>query len=275
MHPLFFEGGASLVDAGYVIAATDYQGLGPPGPHPYLVGESEAMNALDSVRAALNLPEAEASSDFVVWGHSQGGHASLFTGQLASTYAPELRLLGVAAGAPVPSLVDLFKVNIETKVGKILIAMALHSWEQVYDAADLDQIVTRAARPSIATIAQNCLYNQRQILASVPSALLLGLTFLHTPPWEAEPWKTISEENTPGATPIDVPLLVVQGGGDHIVDPQVTERFVEQLCAKGEAAALRLYPGVSHLNTGHDAAPDVAAWFAARFAGRPAPTTCS
>jgi alpha-beta hydrolase superfamily lysophospholipase len=112
------------------------------------------------------------------------------------------------------------------------------------------------------------------LLASVPSALLLGFTFLHSPVWETEPWKTIAEENTPGASPIDAPVLVVQGGEDHIVDPQITERFVEQLCAKGETAALRLYPGVGHLNTGHDAAPDVAAWIVDRFAAEPAPTTC-
>ena len=82
-QPLFFEGGAALLDAGYVVAAPDYQGLGTRGPHPYLVGDSEAKNTLDAVRAARNLPEAEASRDFAVWGHSQGGHASLFTGQVA------------------------------------------------------------------------------------------------------------------------------------------------------------------------------------------------
>ena len=71
------------MEAGYVIAATDYQGLGTRGPHPYLVGESEGVGALDSVRAARNLEEADASADFVVWGESQGGQASLFTGQLA------------------------------------------------------------------------------------------------------------------------------------------------------------------------------------------------
>ena len=53
--------------------------------------------------------------DFVLV-HSQGGHASLFTGQLAGSYAPDLGLLGVAAGAPVPNLKDLFAVNIETTV---------------------------------------------------------------------------------------------------------------------------------------------------------------
>ncbi len=217
-QPLFFEGGAALLAAGYVIAAPDYQGLGTRSPHPYLVGESEAMNTLDAVRAANNLPEAGGSKDFVVWGHSQGGHASLFTGQLAASYAPDLQLLGAAAGAPVPNLVDMFAVNIKTTPGKILIAMALNSWAQVY-GAKLDQIVTRTARPFVAGVARNCLYNQKQILASVPSALVLGLTFLRVPPWEVQPWKTILERNTPGAEAarIGEPVLIVQGGADGIV----------------------------------------------------------
>ncbi len=272
--PLDLEGGERFIAAGYVIAASDYQGLGTRGPHPYLVGEAEGMNALDGVRAARNLAEADAGADFAVWGHSQGGHAALFTGQLAASYAPELRLLGVAAGGPVPNLIDLFKVNIETDVGKILIAMALHSWARVYDDATLDQIVTPAARPVVGRVAANCLYSQGQILGSLPSALLLNLTFLSLPPWEVEPWRTIAEENTPGATPIDAPLLIVQSDADTIIDPAVTERFVDDLCASGETVDLLLLSGLSHVETGHEAAPDVAAWIADRFTGGEAPTTC-
>ena len=257
---LFLEGGAELLAAGYVVAATDYQGMGTPGPHPYLVGDSEAMNALDSVRAAHNLAKAHAGTDFAVWGHSQGGQASLCTGQLASTYAPELHLVGVAAGAPVPPLIDLFKVNIKTTVGKILIAMALQSWARVYDDANLDQIVTPVARPIVAKIARNCLYNPKQILASAPGSLALGLTFLSNPPWEVEPWKTIAAKNNPGGAPTQAPILITQGDADPIVAPGVTKQFVNKLCKNGETVELRLYPGVQHLDAGHVAAPDVAKW---------------
>ena len=46
------QGLRDMVHRGYVVAATDYPGLGTPGPHPYLVGVSEARAVLDSVRAA-------------------------------------------------------------------------------------------------------------------------------------------------------------------------------------------------------------------------------
>jgi hypothetical protein len=55
----------------------------------------------------------------------------------------------------------------------------------------------------------------------------------------------------------------------------VTERLVHKLCASGETVELRLYPGVGHLETGHDAAPAVLNWIAGRFARKPAPSSCS
>jgi alpha-beta hydrolase superfamily lysophospholipase len=267
------EGIGEFIAAGYVVAATDYQGLGTPGPNPYLVGRVEAMNVLDSVRAAHRLRAAHAGVDFAAWGHSQGGQASLFTGQLAAQYAPDLHLVGVAAGAPVPNLIDLFKVNAKTTVGKILIALALASWERVYADARLEQIVTPLARPAIAAIARYCLYG-RQFLSSVPSALLLNLTFISRPPWQTEPWKTISEQNTPGASAIGVPVLITQGGADKIVPATVTEHFVKAECVKGMTVDLRSYPSVEHLEAGIVVAPDVASWIADRFAGRPASSSC-
>ena len=100
-------GSRRLLEDGYAIAATDYPGLGTPGPHPYLVGESEARAVIDSVRAARSFPGLEISNRFAVWGHSQGGQASLFTGMIAKTYAPELQLVGVAAAAPATDLATL------------------------------------------------------------------------------------------------------------------------------------------------------------------------
>jgi len=255
------------------VAVTDYRGLGTPGPSPYLVGRVEAMNALDSVRAAHRLRQARAGVEFAVWGHSQGGQAALFTGQLASSYAPELRLVGVAAGAPVPDLADLFKANADPTVGRILIAMALSSWELLYADARLDRILAPTDRPTVADIARHCFYGG-QILTAVPSALVLGLGPIASPPWRRAPWKTILEQNNPGSTPIAAPLLITQGGADVVVPARVTERFVRALCAKGETVDLRLFPTVGHVEAGVIAAPDVAAWIADRFAGRPAPNTC-
>ena len=100
--------------------------------HPYLIGVSEARAVLDSVRAARSLPDALAGDRFAVWGHSQGGHAALFTGQEAASYAPELKLVGVAAAAPATYLGELFKADRGSIGGNSLTAMVLLSWSTLY-----------------------------------------------------------------------------------------------------------------------------------------------
>ena len=173
-----------------------------------------------------------------------------------------------------PDLTELFKVNLQTAAGKILIAMALYSWARVYDA-DLGHVVTAAARPIVARIAENCLYGSRQLLGSVPAALALNLTFISDPPWEVEPWRSIVAENNPGGSPIDAPVLIVQSDADGIVTPNVTRRLVERLCASGETVELLLLSGVSHVETGSTAVPEVVTWIADRFDGAVPTDSCT
>ncbi len=89
--------------AGYAVARTDYQGLGTPGPHRYLIGPAEARSVLDIVRAARQL-DPSIGKRFLVSGHSQGGHAALFAAGEAKSYVPELALRGTVAYAPASHL---------------------------------------------------------------------------------------------------------------------------------------------------------------------------
>jgi len=268
------DGLPAFLKAGDAVVATDYQGLGTPGPHPYLVGKAEALSVLDGVRAVHNLPGAGAGTRFVVWGVSQGGHAALFTGQYAAPYAPDLKLMGVAAGAPAGALIPLFRGKIGTDFGNLLAAFALDSWVQVYPALKLDEVVTAAARPIVRNTATYCIHNMTQALPAVLHARVLKITFLSKQPWEIEPWKSELEANTAGHMPIRAPLFIGQGATDPLVLPAVQADFVKSLCAAGETVAYRTYPGVQHVDVGPAAMSDVTAWIADRFAGKPAPSTC-
>ena len=145
-----------MVERGYAIAATDYPGLGTPGPHPYLVGVSEARAVLDSVRVARTMPGVGGSGRFAVWAHSQGGHAALFAGLIAQSYAPELKLVGVAAAAPASELATLINDDLTTAGGKNIAAMTLWSWARVY-GAPIQDVVVPAAMPTIDLLAEECI----------------------------------------------------------------------------------------------------------------------
>ena len=67
----------SLLAAGYVVVAPDYEGLGTPGIHPYLNLGSEAKSAIAAVKAAKDHYGAKLNGEWMSAGQSQGGQASL------------------------------------------------------------------------------------------------------------------------------------------------------------------------------------------------------
>ncbi|MCC5953995.1 MAG: lipase [Acidimicrobiia bacterium] len=262
-----------LIANGWVVAATDYPGLGTQGPHPYLVGQSEARAVLDSVRAAAAIDGTEATSTFGLWGHSQGGHAAVWSAIIAADYAPELTLVGTAAAAPALLLGKLFEADEGTSVGNLLTSYALSSWSDYYPEADIDAITSAVARPSIDAIARGCIESKAQILALGLPVEALRATFLTADPVTTEPWSTYIEENTPTG-PVSVPLLVTQGTADTVVRPFTNQEAMTQRCTEGEDVELRWYPGLDHLEVATQSAPDVAVWLRDRFAGEPASSNC-
>jgi acetyl esterase/lipase len=263
-----------MLARGYVVAATDYPGLGTPETHPYLVGESEGRAVLDSVRAARHIPDAAAGARFVVWGHSQGGQAALFTGLLARQYAPDLQLLGVAAAAPATELQALMNADLDTSGGRNLTAMTLWSWQRIYHAP-ADAVPDPSAIPVVDQLASECIESIFDILERRATQRPLAQAFLSNDKFaSAEPWASLLRENTPGTLDADIPLFIAQGTNDNLVLPRVTRSYVNRLCANGSAVDFDPIPNVGHGFVAFEASDAAVAWIADRFAGRRAPSNC-
>jgi acetyl esterase/lipase len=269
------QGLRSFVRDGYVVAATDYPGLGTPEPHPYLVGASEARAVIDSVRVAGLLPGAGGGKKFVVWGHSQGGHAALFTGIIAKAYAPELDLLGVAAAAPATDLVTLMNDDIDSVGGKNITAMTLWSWQRVFDA-NMDKVVDRRAMPAIDQLAQECIEGPFDLRIRQRTEQPLEQYFLNTKhPSDVEPWHTLLTENSPGALPPEVPVFLAQGADDVIIHPDVTKAYAAKLCAAGSKLHMLSMPNIGHGRAAQASTQAMLEWTGDRFAGAPVPDDCA
>jgi pimeloyl-ACP methyl ester carboxylesterase len=269
------QGLRSFVEHGYVVAATDYPGLGTPETHPYLVGDSEARAVLDSVRVARTMPGAGGGKRFTVWGHSQGGQASLFTGLMARTYAPELTLLGVAAAAPATDLVALMNDDINSIGGKNITAMTLWSWHRVYDAS-LTKIVDPRAMPVIDQLARECIEGPFDLAERQETGEPFEQHFLTVEePADTEPWHSLLEKNTPGPLPADIPVFLAQGTADQIIRPQVTEDYMKKLCLAGSRVRMMLMPNIGHGRAAQASTATVVRWIDDRFAGETPPNDCS
>ncbi|WP_235782668.1 alpha/beta fold hydrolase [Bradyrhizobium murdochi] len=262
------QGLRSMISRGFVVAATDYPGLGTPGPHPYLVGESEGRAVIDIVRAARSLPRAGEGKDFTVWGHSQGGQAALFAGMMANAYAPELTLLGVAAAAPATDLAKLMSDDINTIGGKNITAMTLWSWHRVYGAA-IDNVVDPRAMPAIDRLAQECIEGPFDLIVRQRTGRPLEQYFLTVQdPTKAEPWRSLLQQNSTDVLSPDIPIFLAQGTNDQIIQPAVTQAYMDKLCKAGSKVRIVMLPGIGHARAAQASTMAAVNWMTDRFAGK-------
>ncbi len=147
------------IKAGYAVVATDYQGLGTPGPHPYLVDKAEGRSVVDIVSAARQLVPS-LSRKYLIAGHSQGGQSALFAASLASQWAPDLKLKGTVAFAPASHLLEQAKLlpSLTTPSGlSALAALILKGASTVSKDVKANKLLTPDARALFPETEQVCL----------------------------------------------------------------------------------------------------------------------
>lgn len=267
---------SEVIDNGWVMVATDYVGLGTEGPHPYVIGEGEGRSVLDSVRAARQLDDLQLADSTVVWGHSQGGHAALWTGILAPQYAPEVGVEAVAALSPasdLPALVSDFEQHSRGPI-LVLASFVVQAYSEIFDDVRFGDYVRPLARVPIREMAARCLAEPSVFVSGVESALFGQSPWRQNP--AAGPLGERLRENVPTA-PLAMPLLVGQGGADPLILPPVQQQFVRNQCTAGTTADYRAYDGRDHLSVvapDSPLVPELLQWTADRFAGVPASSNC-
>ncbi|QDP76931.1 lipase [Cellulosimicrobium cellulans] len=275
-----FESGAfflldDVLARGWALVATDYAGLGTPGPHPYLVGQGEARSVLDAVRAARALGDATLGEQTVVWGHSQGGHAALWTGAVAPVYAPDVPLAGVAALAPASDLTAMVSHLENVPGGSVFASYVVAAYDAAYPDADAIEAVRPGARLVVHEMASRCL-SEPGALVSVAEALSMDQPLWTTDPTDGALGERLAENVPTGA--VEAPLLVAQGASDPLVLPSTQDAYVGERCAAGQPVDYRTYEGRDHVSlvqADSPLAPDLVRWTEARLAGEPPTPTCA
>ena len=268
------DGLARFIRAGHAVVVPDLEGLGTAGTHPYLVGVATAHALLDAVRATRRFAPADASQRFAVWGVGQGGHAALFTGQEAGSYAPELELAGVAAAAPMTNLRRLIDATAGTPAGEVVVAYMLATWSAIYPQLRLEDVVVAPSRERVEQVAELCVPVDHDAIGPALDGQPVALGYRTSRPWNRRPWRELLALNAPGAARVSVPVPITQGRNDVFVRPAATARFVGYLCGRGATVQYRPSRGVAHRDVGEKTAPYVSNWIARRFRGAAARSTC-
>ncbi|HEX6167036.1 MAG TPA: lipase family protein [Acidimicrobiales bacterium] len=262
--------GDLVTDTGYVIASTDYEGLGTPGRHPYLVGESEGRSVLDIARAAGQLPDAELSDRIAIAGYSQGGHGALFAGELAAEWTPELELVGTFAGAPPSELGAIMAVAGSLPVAGFLY-MIVAGFEAAYpDEADPSLLLTPAGLEALEAVDEGCTSEVMTAVGDEPADKLLKPDL-----GSVEPWATLADENDPGRVTSDSPILILHSAEDDVVPATLSEAAFNRMCELDQDVERRVYEdGGGHGDAAPQAFIDGFAWIADRFAGEATTPNC-
>jgi len=261
------------VKRGFVVLATDYEGLGGPGLHPFLQGASEAHGALDIIRAARTL-EPDIAENYVVIGHSQGGQADLFAAALGPEYVPELKLLGNVAMAPASHIAATVQAMAAASLPSYALGYAMYvlqSFASNHPRIDLAKILTPEAIAHLPQTLTDCIsktVSEGYWATAIPKDQFI-------PGADLSGVLEVAALNDPASLRIDVPTLVVQGTADTTVMPSWTDATVRGLCRNGSPVLYKTYDGADHETIVARSAGDASRFIDERFKGAPATSNCA
>jgi pimeloyl-ACP methyl ester carboxylesterase len=262
------------LDQGYAIVASDYQGLGTPGTHPYLATRPASYNNLDIIRAvqSADFPVADRT---VLIGQSQGAAAAFATAGYAPDYAPELDLRGVVStGIPYftpRALEAVTKMRprdvVDPMLGYNFLAMTLI--EQIDPSFDYKEYVSDEAMPSFVE-AQTACYQEMQ-----PRIIERELTYnkSFTKP-VAEPLALAFAQMGYPRLDIPVPAYIGSGAADRDTPLRMQAGLVKSACAEGATIQAHVYDGFDHLTVLNHSTVDSIPFVEAAFAGETLSGNC-
>ncbi|MGW5917589.1 lipase family protein [Nocardia fluminea] len=264
---------AMTLEQGWAVSVPDHEGAGGR----FGAAREPGYRALDGIRAALDFaPMAlEPNTSVALWGYSGGGLATAWAAELAAEYAPELNIVGAAAGSPVGDPAAAFvRLNGGWFAG--FPAAFVAGLRQAYpelDAVLRDHLDARyhgllgeaEERSTFALLLRFARHDVARHLRGGMAELL------------AEPvLRRILADIEPGTRAPAAPLLVVQGVNDEVIAVADIDAHVQRYERAGATVRyLRVRRG-SHLPLEFLIVPTVLDWLTDRFAGVPAPTgTCT
>jgi hypothetical protein len=258
-----------LLKQGYVVTASDYEGLGTDGLHTYLLTDALGRATIDAVRAARAIVPA-ASARWAAIGHSEGGQAAIGAGELVSTYGKGLTYVGAVGYAPSQHLEDGVTAIASDKFSAPYLGYMAVGMRSIYPTFDYANFVGPLYADRMDQAETHCFdewfYLDNLGLNPTPANAL-------DPDWASDPTvQRYFDLSVVGQRKGAGPVLVLQGTGDGLY--ATYDRFLGDICSTGTAVHGITYRNISHDHVLPQGQADALSWLADRCAGRAAPNDC-
>jgi hypothetical protein len=262
---------------GFAIIATDYEGLGTPGAHPYLLYKSEAHSILDSVRALLNDKSVPLKNEVVLVGQSQGAGAGLGAAWAAPSYAPDLNVRAAVLTGLVTSIAtaqthtkaQTYSDPMKMDAGFAMLRFAGTDHSQ-HPEADLPSFLTPAGKVMLQTALHACLsdvFNKAAVLGLHDGG---GEFSRSISPIDHD----MEESFTLPSGHISVPVFVGTGLDDKMAGVGGQYDAVGAMCSAGSNVVWHTYPGLTHSTAVMGSFKDSSSFVRAILAGKVPVSNC-
>ena len=269
---LFIKG---LLDRGWAVAISDYQGLGTPGIHTYMVGPAQGQAVLDMARAAQRLPGTGLSSSTPVglMGYSQGGGAAGWAAELAGSYAPELKVKGSAIGG-VPGDLTATAEFLDGSVFMAFALLAAAGLDGAYPELDLENYLNARGEELFTSSQDLCLVSVDVFDAFIDTAFTSISDYTTTNPLTAPAWQARLAEVRLGDVRPSAPVFQYHALVDEIVPFDQAAELRRTWCDRGANVSWTVLPLAEHALGLVEGQLPAADWMAARFLGLPSGGNC-
>jgi hypothetical protein len=269
INPPFYEEAAMLplLVAGYTVVSADYE-----GPHyQWAAGVNSGHGVLDGVRATQSFAPAGLNgpaTPTALWGYSGGALASQWANELAATYAPELNIVGVAAGG-VPADIGAIARAIDGTALSGVYFGATVGLSRAYPEIHIDALLTDRGKAAFETLGHQCIgefavqfaFRHMRDYVTVPELL------------DVPAVRGVIAENTMGQRLPYAPTYIYQGTNDELAITPPVDNLVATYCGMGAKVQYVKILG-EHLTTAGTGVPGALAYVQGRLNGRPAPSSC-
>jgi pimeloyl-ACP methyl ester carboxylesterase len=258
--------------AGFAVVATDYQGLGTAGGHPYLATRPEAYGVLDAVRAVRG--KDGIGEKTVIVGQSQGGGAAFATAAFQPAYAPDVKLAAtVATGVPYFSpatAAALTNGALSDQVSNTIVySFLLMQLAELTRGFDPAPFLTPEGRAIYDLGATTCYGGMEEAVTKGAVSEKVAFTKPVSPVLQA-----IFPLIVYPTVKLEQPLFVGTGDADHDVPPLMQGALVKDACAAGSRVMWRTYAGLDHSAVVNASLADSLPFVKGLLAGGAAPQAC-
>ncbi|WP_454197469.1 lipase family protein [Nocardia sp. Marseille-Q1738] len=263
---------AGYLAAGFTVVTSDYEGA----ERAYGAGHKSGYATLDGVRAALTALGAPSATPVGMSGFSGGSIPTVFAAELAPDYAPELEIVGAAAGGLPVDLVSTVDYINGRQEWASLLPYLMTGMARGF-GIDMDPYLSDYGKQVFAEVADKCapdgpkypglrieqlLQQQYQDYRSIPA------------------FAPMIEQGRMGSagTP-EGPLLLgagnADGTGDGVIVAADTRELAADYCRRNVAVRYMEYPGADHLMAGILFPPAAQSFLQARFDGAAFDNDCA